>query len=179
MANSKIGTNNSCDLIVDFVDRRRLRSGISGQMEMEMAATAMSTTMKRQVKVRFSEDTDIHYFPYPSREEISKRWHCRRDKYLFTQEMARDVRRIRYLLSTTPMEAVDKEALYVCVGLEAHLSSKVTRFLTEKKRGYTRSIVEMQHYLGEEQLAAYAMSHSSQSRERAQKLASGYFEILA
>ncbi len=77
------------------------------------------------------------------------------------------------------MEAVDKEALYGCVGLETHLSSQVTRFLTEKKRRYTRSIVEMQHFLGEEQLAVYAMSHSSQSRERAQKLASGYFEILA
>ena len=178
MSKAKGASNNdSCDLIVDFPYRRRQTSvsvlGTGGEMEMAAAKTTRTT------KVRFSDDTAIHRFQYPSREEISKRWHCKGDKLIFTQEMTRDVRHIRYLLSTTPMEAVDKEILYVCVGLEALLTSKVTRFLKEKKRVHTRSIVEMQHFLSDEQLAAYAMSHSSQSRERAQKLAYGYLEILA
>ena len=76
------------------------------------------------------------------------------------------------------MEEVKKEALYDCVGLEALMSSKVARFLKEKKQCYARSIVEMQDCLSEEELTAYAASHSSQSRERAQKLAAGYSEIL-
>ncbi len=171
MSKVGIGTSiNSCDLIVDFPDQRLL-SGTGRDMK-------ATTTTTKKLKVSFCEDTVTHYFQYPSSEEVSKRWHCKGDKYIFKQEMARDVRSIRCLLSTTPMEAVENEALYGCVGLEAHLSSKVTRFLKDKKRGHARSIVEMQHFLNEEQLAACAMSHSSQSRERAQKLASGYLEIL-
>ncbi len=180
---SRLGASkrNSCDLIVDFPDRNRNRnrrqlSGSGTRSRSEMTAT---TTTTKKLEVSFCENTVTYCFQYPSSEEVSKRWYCRRDKRVFMQEMARDVRSIRYLLSTTPMEAVENEALYGCVGLEAHLSSEVTRFLKDKKRGHARSIVEMQHFLNEEQLAACAMSHSSQSRESAQKLASGYLEILA
>ncbi len=173
---SKVESNNGSDLIVDFGYRRSpSRTGGGGGVT-ATKTMVMAMTMERQVN--FSEDVIVHCFLYPSRDEVSKRWHSKRDKYLFEQEMARDVRSIRCLLSITPMEVVKKEALYDCVGLEALMSSKVARFLKEKKQCYARSIVEMQYCLSEEQLAAYAESHSSQSRERAQKLAAGYSEIL-
>jgi hypothetical protein len=77
------------------------------------------------------------------------------------------------------MEELEKETLYWCIGLEAHVSSKVTRFLKDEKRGHTRSIVMMQDCLSDEQLAVYAMTRSFQSRDRAQKLAAGYCVILS
>jgi len=77
------------------------------------------------------------------------------------------------------MEEVEKETLYWCIGLEAHVSSKVTRFLKDEKRGHTRSIVVMQDCLSDDQLAAYAITRSFQSRERAQKLAAGNWAILS
>jgi hypothetical protein len=78
---------NGNDLIVDFVDR----------MHMDTA-----TDSKQQVS--FSEDITIHSFQYPSREEVSRRWDSKRDKSLYAQDMARDIRSIRFLLSITPME---------------------------------------------------------------------------
>ena len=168
-----VRANNGNDLIVDFCHRRR-SSDTDTHGESEATAT---DTMQGQVS--FSEDIVVHCFQYPSRDEVSKRWHSKTDKYFFTHEMTRDVHCIRFLLSTTPMEAVEEEALYKCVGLEAHLSGKVTRFLRERKRKYVHSIVEMQDSLSDEQLAAYAETQSSQSRERAQKLAAGYLEILS
>jgi len=110
---------------------------------------------------------------------VRRRWYSKRDKSIFKQEMKRDIQSIRYQLSITPMEALEKEILYGCIGLEAHVSSKVARFLEEKKRGYARSIVEMQDCLSDEQLAAYAEARSSESSERAQKLAAGYSSILS
>mmetsp|Transcript_14286 Transcript_14286/g.20285 ORF Transcript_14286/g.20285 Transcript_14286/m.20285 type:complete len:178 (-) Transcript_14286:135-668(-) len=173
-----VRANNGSDLIVDFCHRPRRRSSdrYCTQRHGNGEVDASKAIMKRQVS--FSEDVAIHNFQYPSRDEVSKRWHSKRDRHLFTQELRRDVQCIRFLLSTTPMEALEKEALYMCIGLEALLSAKVTRALKERKRGYVHSIVEMQDSLSEEQLAAYAASHSSQSRERAQKLAAGYLEIL-
>ena len=161
--------NNGSDLIVDFSRRRPAADG---------EATATATTA-HESQVRFSEHVTVHCFQYPSRNEVSKRWHSKTDKEIFKQEMSRDVRSIRYLLSTTPMEAVEKEVLYECVGLEAHLSSQIARFLKEKRRRHTRLIVQMQDYLSEEHLSEYAESHSSDSKERAQKLAAGYSEILS
>ena len=154
--------NNGSDLIVSFSNRSR---------------SSASDNDSKQVS--FSQDIAIVCFQYPSREEVSKRWHSKRDKALFTQEMNRDIRSIRYLLSTSPMEEVEKETLYGCIGLEAHVSSKVTRFLKDMKQGHFRSIVEMQDCLSDEQLAAYAMIGSSQSREKAQELAAGYWAILS
>jgi hypothetical protein len=157
------GNGNILILIVDFGNRRR--------------PSALEDTDSKQVS--FSEDITIHRFQYPSSEEVYKRWHSKRDKSLFTQEMKRDIRSIQYLLSISPMEEVEKETLYWCIGLEAHVSSKVTRFLKDEKRGHTRSIVVMQDCLSDDQLAAYATTRSFQLRERAQKLAAGYWEILS
>ena len=77
------------------------------------------------------------------------------------------------------MEEVEKETLYWCIGLVAHVSRKVTRFLKDEKRGHTRSIVVMQDCLSDEQLAAYAEARSSESSERAQQLAASYSSILS
>jgi hypothetical protein len=148
--------------LIDFGNRRR-----------------SSPSQHQRKQVRFSEDITIHRFQYPSSEEVYKRWHSKRDKSLFTKEHERDTRSIRYLLSITPTEEVEKETLYWCIGLEAHVSSKVTRFLKDEKRGNIRSIVMMQDCLSDDQLAAYAMTRTFRSRERAQKLAAGYWAILS
>jgi hypothetical protein len=81
------------DLMVDFSYRRRPLS-----------------TDSRQVS--FSEDMTIHNFEYPSSEEVSKRWQSKSDKVLSTSEMLRDIRSIRRLLTTRPIEELEKETLY-------------------------------------------------------------------
>ncbi len=173
---SELGANDGSDLIVDFGHRHpRRTSNTTGGGGGKVSATK---TMAKEKQVNFSEDVIVHYFQYPSKEEVSKRWHSKSDKSFFTQELARDVRRLRGLLSVAPIEGLEKEALYDCVGLEALMSSRVMRFLKDHKREHSRSIVEMQDSLNDEQLAAYAASHSSQSRERAQQIAAGYLEIL-
>ncbi len=156
------------DLIVDFGNRCRLK---------ELEAQAMTETKKQ---VRFSEGADIHCFQYPAKEEISKRWISKKEKEFLTLTMIRDVGSIRHVLSTIPMEDLDKETLYGCVGLEALITTKVMNFLKAKKRLHARSIVEMQDqdHFGCEDLAAYAMKSSFESRERAHQLAAGYAEIL-
>lgn len=173
-----VRVSNGDDLIVDFCKRHQRRSSDTDNThgDSDGEVTSMKT-VKRQVK--FSEDIVVRYFQYPSRDEVFKRWHSKSDKHFFTHEMTRDVRCIRFLLSTTLAEAIEKETLYKCVGLEALLSAKVTRALKERKRGYVHTIVEMQDSINEELLAAYAETKSLQSRERAQKLAVGYFEILS
>ena len=135
--------------------------------------------MPDRKRVRFSEDIQATVLPYPaSKEEFSRRWHSKRDKFLFKQELARDVRNIRRLLSTTPMETLEKDVLYWCLGLEALVSAQVTRYLKRMKEEHSSSIVKLQYRLTDEQLAAFAMSHSLQSKERAQELAAGNWEIL-
>eukprot|EP00985_Skeletonema_marinoi_P020026 scaffold11708_cov75-Skeletonema_marinoi.AAC.1 len=76
---SKLGANNGNELIVGFSDQRRASDTVGDDEE------TAATTMNKQVS--FSEDVRIQCFQYPSREEVSKRWHNERDKYLFTQEM--------------------------------------------------------------------------------------------
>eukprot|EP00985_Skeletonema_marinoi_P003672 scaffold1601_cov140-Skeletonema_marinoi.AAC.9 len=157
------------DLIVDFGNRRR---------PSQDTGNANAATMKIEKQVRFSEDVAVHCFQYPSREEVARRWNSEQDKDVLTRDMIRDVRSIRHVLATTPMEELEKETLYGCVGLEGLISSRVINFLKKRKREHSRSIVDMQAYLGGERLAAYAANRSFESRERAQKLAAGYSEIL-
>jgi hypothetical protein len=159
---AEVVSNNGNDLIVGFSDRRR--------------PTASDNDSKQ---VSFSQGIAIVSFQYPSRKEASKRWYSKRDKCLFKQEMQRDIQSIRYQLSITPMEALEEEILYGCIGLEAYVSIKVTRFFKEKQREHARSIVEMQDCVCDEQLAAYAVARSSESIERAQQLAAGYSSILS
>ena len=63
---------------------------------------------------------------------------------------------------------------------EALVSAQVTRLVRRMKVEveHSRSIVQMQHHLSDEQLAAYARRNSLQPRERAQELAAGNWEIL-
>ena len=163
---SETRANDGSDLIVDFGDRRRL-----SETDGEVPATT------RQVS--FIKDVVVHYFQYPSTDEVTKRWNSKKDKHTFQQQLIHDVQSIRLLLSTTPMDALEKEVLYECVGLEALISIQVMRFVKEKRRRHTRSIVEMQDCLSEDHLSAYAESQSSESRERAQKIAAGNLKILS
>lgn len=164
---SEQGSYDGSDLIVDFNERRQ-PSETCGKLP---------ASMKRQV--RFFDDMVVHCCQYPSRDEVSARWYSKKDKSIFRKELKDDIQSIRLLLSFTPLEAVEKEVLYECVGLEPHLTKQVTRFVKEKRRRHIHSIVEMQDYLSEENLSAYAIRHSSEMRERAQKVASGYLKILS
>ena len=165
------------DLIVDFGERRRLSQSSDNDCEDTESAAAATTTADKHVT--FSEDVDIRSFQYPSEEELSQRWHSTEDKFLFKLELARDVRGIRHYLSTTPIEALEKEILYWCLGLEALVSSQVTRHVKEQRELHVRSIEEVQYRLDEDQLAVYAMRRSLQSRERAQNIAAGNWDILS
>ena len=177
--------NDGNELIVDFVDRSRLlplsatsysyAASDNKDRDMEVKHSPFTTTDKQ---VRFSEDNCFHSIRHQSKEELFQRWHSKEDKFLFKKELARDVQSIRHLLSSTPMEELEKEVLYWCLGLEVLVSIQVTRLVREMKVEHSRSIVQIQDYLSDEQLAAYAMRSSLQSRERAHNLAAGNWEIL-
>jgi hypothetical protein len=161
------------DLIVDFVPRRR------------PTTTSCSTDEKNANRNRdggeqvcFAQTNTTTIIKYPSREERSRRWDSKKERYMFEYEMIRDVKDVQHLLSTTPMDAVEKEDLYKFIGLENLLSRRLAHYLRDKKREHVRSIVKIQHMLSDEQLAACAMQGSSESRVRAQKLAAGYWVIL-
>ncbi len=164
------------DLLVDFV-RRRSRQGNTDTRDCDEVTRTRAT--KKERRVRFSDKVAVHSFLCPSRNEVSKRWHSEQDKDGFKEQMAREVAFIQCLQSFTPMEDLEKEALYWFVGLEAYTSDQVARFVKELRQRHSRSIVEMQDCLSERLLAAYAESHSSESRERAQMIAAGYWEILS
>ena len=172
--NNNIGS----DLLVDFGRRRsRGRPGTcDGDDDGDEVARIRAIKKDRQVS--FSAEVAVHCSRYP-KNEVSKRWYSTQDKEVFKEQTARDVAFIQYLQSFTSMEALEKEALYWFVGLEAHISEQVTRFVKELRQRHSRSIVEMQDYLSERLLSAYAESHSSESRERAQMIAAGYWEILS
>lgn len=163
------------DLIVDFVERSTSQLAD----ESYSSSNGEETRMDVQKQVRFGEDITTYYSQYPDENEISRRWISTEEKRLFTQEMSHDVRILRCLLSSTPMEFVDEETLYECIGLECLLSIEVMQLVKERRKRHPRSIVQMQHKLDQDQLAAYAISRSLESKERAQKLASGYFAILS
>ena len=175
---TKVEANEGNDLIVDFGHCHLKQTSETDGNDLIVDFGHRRSPANADKQVSFSDDIIVHCFHYPSRDEVSKRWNSKTDKHFFDQEMARDVLRIRCLLSITPMENLEKEALYVCVGLESLVSSEVMRFLKKQKRDHARSIVEMQYCLSGEQLAAHAASQSLQSRERAQKLAAGYLKIL-
>ncbi len=156
------------DLIVDFVPRRR--------PTMTSCSTA-ETNSQEGKQVCFSE-TKTTLVKYPSRKERSRRWDSKKERDVFEYEMMCDVQEVQRLLSTTPLEAVEKEDLYKCIGLENLLSTRLVYYIKDKKREHVRSIVKKQHMLSDEQLSACAMQSSSQSRERAQQLAAGYWVIL-
>ena len=196
-SSSNININDGSELIVDFGQPQRqrqiqlIRQGQGRPFDHAHTNTNTNTTninsnskgegwstSTKHKQVRFSDETRIHTLPYPSEEELLQRWHSKKDKIIFKQGLVRDVRNIRHLLSSIPMEELEKEVLYWCLGLEALVSIQVTRFLREMKVRHSRSIVQLQHHLSDEQLAAYAMRSSLQSRERAHDLAAGNWEIL-
>jgi hypothetical protein len=161
---------NGNDLIVDFVDRRSSYDADKQTSE---------SKMKVKKQVSFSRYVTSYCFQYPDKEEVSKRWHSKKDKTRFMQAMDHDIQILRCRLTTTPVEELEKEILYDCIGLEAHVSSKVMRFLKTSRRENVRSVVKMQHCLNDKQLAEYSMSRSLSSRERAQNIAHGYSVILS
>jgi hypothetical protein len=142
-----------------------------------MTCSTAETNSQKGKQVCFSE-IKTTLVKYPSREEISERWDSKKERDVFEYEIMRDVQEVQRLLSTTPLEAVETEDLYKFVGLENLLSKEMMHYVRDEKREHVRSIVKMQHMLSDEQLAACAMQSSSQSRERAQKLAAGYWAIL-
>ena len=156
------------ELIVGFGNRRR-------SSEAEIIDVA---PMKKEKQIRFSDEVAVVCFPYPSMEEVSKRWHSKTDKTAREFEMKRDVQSIRRVLSATPLDELEEEILYACIGLEALVTKRVMKFVKEKRRWHSRAIVEMQAYLMGDELAEYAQNSSLESRERAQKLAAGYAKML-
>ena len=166
--NEERSTASGEELIVGFGNRRR-------SSEAEIIDVA---PMKPEKQIRFSDEVAVVCFPYPSMEEVSRRWHSKTDKTAREFEMARDVQGIRRVLSTTPLDELEEEILYACIGLEALVTKRVMKFVKEKRRWHSRAIVEMQAYLMGDELAEYAENSSLESRERAQKLAAGYAKML-
>ena len=168
------------ELIVDFVDRKtwRRRQLLSSSSDDDASYQDEKKEEIQTKHVRFSPDITVCCFPYPDRQEASRRWHSKEDKTLFTIAMEHDVLRLRYLLSSKPMTEIENETLYDCIGLEALLSGKVLKFVKKKKREHSRSVVMMQYCMNQEQLADYSMSRSLQSLERARQLADGYSVVL-
>ena len=157
---------NGNDLIVDFVHRRPSNDTVK-----------QTSKMKKQVC--FSPYVTRYCFQYPDKEEVSKRWLSKKDKTLVMQAMEHDVQILRYRLTKTPIEELEKEVLYDCIGLEALVSIEVMRFLKERKREHVRSVVKMQHCLNDKRFAEYSTSRSLSSKEGAQKIAHGYSVILS
>ena len=166
--NEERSTASGEELIVGFGNRRR-------SSEAEIIDVA---PMKKEKMIRFSDEVAVVCFPYPSMEEVSKRWHSKTDKTAREFEMTRDVQSIRRVLSATPLDELEEEILYACIGLEALVTKRVMKFVKEKRRWHSRAIVEMQAYLMGDELAEYAENSSLESRERAQKLAAGYSKML-
>lgn len=166
--NEERSTASGEELIVGFGNRRR-------SSEAEIIDVA---PMKMEKQIRFSDEVAVVCFPYPSMEEVSRRWHSKTDKTAREFEMARDVQSIRRVLSTTPLDELEEEILYACIGLEALVTKRVMKFVKEKRRWHSRAIVEMQAYLMGDELAEYAQNSSLESRERAQQLAAGYAKML-
>ena len=112
-------------------------------------------------QVRFSEYIYVHSFPYsPSKRSLDAG--TPRGTNSYSNKNWQGSSRHSRLLSTTPMKTLEKEVLYRCLGLEALVSNQFTRFLKEMKEDYSSSKVELQYRLTDEQLTAYAMSHSLQ-----------------
>lgn len=150
---------NSCyggDLIVDFPRKR-----LSGR------------------GVHFSSTSYVTLIAHPSQEEIKNKWYSREERALFGPMMMCDKLRMLRLLASTPSEEITGEELYESVGLENTLSDSVMQHMRNNRRRHARLIIAEQRRLvcDAENLSCVSRLSSLWARERAQKLADGYWNL--
>mmetsp|Transcript_31664 Transcript_31664/g.66261 ORF Transcript_31664/g.66261 Transcript_31664/m.66261 type:complete len:191 (-) Transcript_31664:193-765(-) len=174
------------DLLVDFPTSRR-----QGQI-FTVESTPSTSTSKEQStppfpsfkKVRFSEVADMTHVDFPSSSELRQRWYTADDKTRFKRILARDVRRMISIVSSTPGECLSTEVLEACVGIEIFLSRDLAQRTREKRARHMIGVLNesgrqrRSERSDDERLSRISEKTSRWARDRAFELAVGYWELF-
>ncbi|KAL7464657.1 hypothetical protein ACHAXS_009504 [Conticribra weissflogii] len=182
--------NSGSHLIVDFPSSRRedrtfaVESTLTFSLSDVQTATQLPPSLPTKKTVHFLEVADMAHVDIPSSSEMHQRWYNAYDMIQFRRILAGDVRRMISIVSLCPGECLSKEILEACIGIEVFLSQDLTQRTREKRARHTMGVLnecgrqrrcEMKD---SNMLSMVSKSSSKWSRDRAFKLAVGYWELF-
>mmetsp|Transcript_33369 Transcript_33369/g.66360 ORF Transcript_33369/g.66360 Transcript_33369/m.66360 type:complete len:195 (-) Transcript_33369:180-764(-) len=178
------------DLLVNFPTSRRqgqiftVESTPSISTSEEQTNIPLSPSPPVKKKVKFSEVADMTHVDFPSSSELRQRWYTADDKTRFKRILARDVRRMISIVSSTPGECLSTEVLEACVGIEIFLSRDLAQRTREKRARHMIGVLNESGRQGrseridDERLSRVSEKTSRWARDRAFELAVGYWELF-
>ena len=140
-----------------------------------------STTPK---SVSFSECSSLYLLTKDHEDDTDSVWYTPQERKHFRLALLRDARKMSKYLQNAQAE-MSPEQLCECIGIEHWLSTPdVPRRMAETRRSHASDVLleqQRQERFGVydvERLASVSMRKTSQSKERASRLAVGYSKVL-
>mmetsp|Transcript_32758 Transcript_32758/g.55733 ORF Transcript_32758/g.55733 Transcript_32758/m.55733 type:complete len:165 (-) Transcript_32758:672-1166(-) len=159
------------DLIVDFPSERKTVKGcVRGR--------------KSKRSVRFAEMCLLAITEPKSPEELAATWCSKRERDAFRIQLMRDLSRMRRKVATTPMASIGDDDMYGLIGMEAILSQDVLVRTKQHKVDHVNTLLAEQarqrrsNAYDYEELSRVACESSEKARNRAHKVAKGYWDVL-
>lgn len=139
----------------------------------------------RSQAVTFSQYSDLILIPKDKSESKS---YTKEENRRMRKALVRDTRELsRKIANSQPGELTDEELyeqLYECIGLEAFATKGLAQYVAETKRVHIHAVLQEQQlqklhgYCDMNKLASVSGVNSCWARERAQKLALGFLNVL-
>jgi hypothetical protein len=148
--------------------------------ELEPITEQQAAVVSKSKSVRFSPNSTMYQFRYPTKEENKSKWYSWQEEATFKRQRWRDV--AHYSLSMTQREAATSpnELLLKCVGIDHLISRDVIAKAEEiecARKEHVRTVLERQEMLWRhgvediDDLAQVSMSSSRFARKKSHSIA--------
>jgi hypothetical protein len=149
----------------------------------DMANSTRTITLQLQKtrrSVRFATFSEGKIIDPPTDEDIRNTIYSKADTRQFKQQLQRDVRRMAYLLDTSPTGSIPRDEVHKCIGIESFLSRYAMIQSMEAKRNHVAAVLLMQSLDTcdeTEGIARLSSMSSQEARHRAHQVAVGYWNV--
>mmetsp|Transcript_35405 Transcript_35405/g.60149 ORF Transcript_35405/g.60149 Transcript_35405/m.60149 type:complete len:144 (+) Transcript_35405:297-728(+) len=119
-----------------------------------------------------------------SKDETDSKWYSMEDEHRFRRALIRDSIRMKRRFDAAPVDGVPLEHLYECLGIESKITQGLAQLATIKRHNHSAAVLSEQRHQkmrgihDPERLANVSKRASLWAKQRAQKLAKGYSELL-
>ena len=119
----------------------------------------------------------------PEEKSSAKLCYSSEDIRQFRQQMLLDVQQLRRDLDTIRTNDISPDQVRKCIGLERFLSQDILARTLEASQAHTAAVLEEQHnqeqsnVYSAEKLSQVSMKSSNWSRQRAERIATGYLHL--
>eukprot|EP00580_Thalassiosira_gravida_P001592 CAMPEP_0201614680 /NCGR_PEP_ID=MMETSP0492-20130828/29354_1 /ASSEMBLY_ACC=CAM_ASM_000837 /TAXON_ID=420259 /ORGANISM="Thalassiosira gravida, Strain GMp14c1" /LENGTH=154 /DNA_ID=CAMNT_0048082051 /DNA_START=63 /DNA_END=527 /DNA_ORIENTATION=- len=136
---------------------------------------ASNNSIRPRRLVQFSPTSQLALYV---KTEGATSWSTKDDHAHFKRELARDARRVGRLLVIQSPKDVSRDDIFNCVGIEHLISLDKAMRAMECRRNHIRRVIEAQDRCSDEELRLVSWNSSAPTRNRALKLAGGYWSMM-